>query len=41
MLKKAWLKWGLIMAGSTFVALNIGACLADFVLQQLILGAVD
>jgi hypothetical protein len=37
MLKKTWLKWGLILTGSTVAVLNLGGCLADFILQQVIL----
>ncbi len=40
-MSKTWVKWGMIVTGSTLVALNVGACLADFVLQQLVLSAVD
>jgi hypothetical protein len=41
MSKKTLAKWGLLVTGSTFAALQLGACLADFVLQQLILTAVN
>jgi hypothetical protein len=40
-MKKIWLKWGLVLAGSTVAALNLGACLADFILQQAVLTMVD
>lgn len=40
MSKKTWFKWGVILVGSTVAALNIGACLADFVLQNAILSVV-
>ncbi len=41
MIKMTWVKWGLVLVGSTFVALNLGACLADFLLQQFVLAAVN
>lgn len=41
MSKLTWVKWGLVLATSTLAALNLGACLADFLLQQAILSVVD
>lgn len=41
MSKMTWVKWSLILAGSTMAALNVGACLADFVLQNMILAVVN
>jgi hypothetical protein len=40
MSKKTWVKWGFVLAGSTLAALNLGACLADFILQNTILAWV-
>lgn len=41
MLNKTWAKWGMLVTGSTLVALQLGACIADFLLAQLVLTAVD
>lgn len=41
MSKMTWVKWGLVLAGSTLAALNLGACLADFLLQQFVLSATN
>jgi hypothetical protein len=41
MSKMTWMKWGLVFAGSTVAALNLGACLTDFLLQTFVLSAVD
>jgi hypothetical protein len=41
MSKKTWLKMGLLVAGSTVAALQIGACIADTILRTLILNAVN
>lgn len=41
MSKMTWVKWGLILAGSTVAVLNLGGCLTDFVLQNLVLSAVN
>lgn len=41
MAKKTWVKWGLLVAGSTVAALQIGACIAEFLLSNLILSAVN
>lgn len=41
MSKMTWMRWGLVLAGSTAVALNLAACVADFLLQQFILAAVN
>lgn len=41
MSKMTWVKWSLILAGSTVAVLNLGGCFADFVMQQFILTAVN
>jgi len=41
MSKKSWLKLGLLVAGSTVAALQIGACIADTILRGFILAAVN
>lgn len=41
MSKKSWVKLGLLVAGSTFVLGNLGACIAQFLLQSFILNAVN
>jgi hypothetical protein len=41
MSKMTWVKWGFVIAGSTLAALNLGACLADFILQNAILSVVN
>ena len=41
MSKKTWVKWGLLLAGSMMTALQLGSCIADFLLQYVILRAVD
>jgi hypothetical protein len=41
MLKNTWVKWGLLVAGSTFAALQLGACISQFLLQSFILNAVN
>lgn len=38
MSKKILVKWGLFLAGSTVIALGLGACIADFLLQRFVLG---
>jgi len=41
MLKNTWVKWGLLVAGSTVAALQLGSCIANFLLQSFILNAVN
>ncbi len=41
MSKKSWVKWGLLLAGSSFAALQLGNCIAQLLLQTFILRAVD
>jgi hypothetical protein len=41
MSKKTWVKWGLLIAGSTVAALQLGACIAEGLLQYIILRAVN
>jgi len=41
MSKKTWVKWGLLLAGSTVAALNAGACIAEWLLQYVILQGVN
>jgi len=41
MLKNTWVKWGLLAAGSTVAALQLGACIAQWLLQSFILNAVN
>jgi hypothetical protein len=41
MSNKTWVKWGLLVTGSTLTALQLGACLADFILENLILAVVN
>lgn len=41
MSKKTWVMWSLIVAGSTLAVLNLGGCLADFLLQQYVLSVVN
>ena len=36
-----WVKWGLLVAGSTVAALQLGACIAEALLQTIILRAVN
>ena len=40
MSKMTCLKWGLVLAGATVAALNLGACLADFLLQTFVFTVV-
>jgi hypothetical protein len=39
-MSKNWTKWSLLVAGSV-AALNIGACISQFLLQSFILNAVN
>ena len=41
MARKTWVKWGLLVAGSTVTALGLGACISEFLLSNLILTAVN
>jgi len=41
MSKMTWVKWGCVVSGATLVALNLGACFADFVMQMLVLDMVN
>ena len=41
MSKKSWVKWGLLLAGSTMAALQLGSCIAQFLLDYIILRAVN
>jgi len=41
MSKNTWIKWGLLMAGSTVAALQLGNCIAQWALQTFILNAVN
>jgi hypothetical protein len=41
MSKMTWVKWGLVLTGSTLAALNFGACVADFILQNWVLSVVN
>ncbi len=41
MLSKKWTKWGLLLAGSTFAALNLGACVAQYLVDTFILRSVN
>ena len=41
MSKNSWIKWSLLMAGSTVAALQLGNCIAQWALQTFILTAVN
>lgn len=41
MSKKTWVKWGALVTASTVAALQVGACIAEGLLQYIILRAVD
>jgi hypothetical protein len=41
MSKQSWVKWGLLVAGSSFAALQLGNCIAQLLLQTFILRAVN
>jgi len=41
MTKNTWKKWGLLLAGSTVAALQLGQCISQFLLQTLVLNAVN
>lgn len=40
MSKKTWIKWGVFGVGSTLLALDVGACIADALLRWVILRIV-
>jgi hypothetical protein len=40
-MSKTLAKWSLLVAGSTVVALNLGACIADLLLQAFVFAAVN
>jgi len=41
MLKRIAIKWGLLLAGSTLAALQLGQCISDLVEDYLVLSIVD
>lgn len=41
MSKKSWIKWGLLIAGSTVAALGTGACIVQQLMDYIILRAVN
>ena len=41
MLKTTWIKWSLLLAGSTVATLQLGSCIANWLLQSFILNAVN
>ena len=41
MSKKSWFKLGLLVAGSSIAALQLGNCIAQLLLQTLILRVVN
>lgn len=41
MLKNTWVKWSLLVAGSTVAALSLGACISAILLQDFVLRAVN
>jgi len=41
MLKNTWVKWSLLVAGSTILSAGLGACISQFLLQTFILNAVN
>jgi len=41
MSKKTCVKWGLLVAGSTMAALQLGACIAEALLQYYVLRATN
>ena len=41
MTKKTWLKWGLLLAGSTLAALGAGAWIAEYVVTEVIVRTVN
>ncbi len=41
MSKMSWFKWSLLVAGSSVAVLQLGNCIAQFLLQSFILNAVN
>ncbi len=41
MLKNTWVKWGLLLAGSTVAVLSLGTCISNLLLQDFVLRAVN
>jgi hypothetical protein len=41
MSKKSWLKWSLLLAGSSVATFALGNCIAEALLQTFILRAVN
>ncbi len=41
MSKKSWFKWSLLVAGSSVAALALGNCIAEALLQTVILRMVN
>ncbi|MHC4672807.1 MAG: hypothetical protein ACYTBZ_10020 [Planctomycetota bacterium] len=41
MSKISWVKWSVLMACSTVFALQLGSCIAQWLLQTFILNAVN
>jgi len=41
MSKKRWTRWGLLLAGTTLAGLSLGACIAQYIIDTLILRAVN
>jgi hypothetical protein len=41
MSKISWVKWSLLVMGSTFFALQLGSCIANWLVQSFILNAVN
>ena len=41
MSKKSWVKWGLLLAGSSVATFALGNCIAEFLLHTFILNAVN
>jgi hypothetical protein len=41
MLKASWMKWSLLVAGSTVAGMGLGACISELILQAFVLRAVN
>lgn len=41
MSKMSWFKWGLLVAGSSVLTLQLGECISQLLLQTFILRAVN
>ena len=41
MSKKTWVKWGLLLAGSTVATLQFGGCITQYLFDWFILQAVN